>query len=679
MSEAEGKNKTPPGEDELGSTTSFSGATVRPGGHIGPYKLLRILGEGGFAVVYLAERERPIRRRVALKIIKPGMDSKQVIARFEAERQALALLDHPNIAQVYDAGTTAFGHPYFVMECAKGVSLTEHCDRQKLTIDERLALFLQICEAVQHAHHKGIIHRDIKPSNIQVCIEGEHFIPKIIDFGVAKALSQPLTERTLVTEQGQMVGTPEYMSPEQAQLTNQDIDTRTDIYSLGVLLYRLLTAKLPFDSETLREGGIEQARQIICEESPRTPSTRLSSLSVEESTKLARSCQTDVRTLRRRLRGDLDWITLKAMEKDRTRRYQTAHALAEDIQRHLNHEPVVAGPPSKIYRLKKFFRKHRAQAIRAATTAILVAALLVVAVLLVKAKEEAKKAARDEHKATLSKAQELRYKGQFEQARTKVENVLNSEHVGPEARLLYARLVWQLEGPHRAEEEAKKLLNEKKEIAGPAYLLLARIYLVTDPKNTEYKQIANNYQQRGERLSPQNAEAYFNRAMMADTVEETLEHLNDALELDSGHYASRRARALACYALRRYRRMQRDVEVMLHQRGHDPLGYSLMAIALRETGDFAEAVDHHSKAIRLSDDDPELHSHRYETYLRMGNYQRALKDAQRCVELDPKRREESTGRSWVPIPRNDRHSKHGPTDTSSTFCGLGSPSTCRRQ
>ncbi len=329
------------------------------GTYIGSYKLLRILGEGGFGIVYLAEQQRPIKRQVALKIIKPGMDSTQVIRRFEAERQALALLDHPNVAHVYDADTTEAGRPYFAMEFVKGVPITEHCDRQKLTIEERLRLFIQVCEAIQHAHQKGIIHRDIKPSNIQVCIEGEQAIPKVIDFGVAKALSQPLTERTLVTEQGQLIGTPEYISPEQAEMTNQDIDTRSDIYSLGVLLYELLTGTLPFESQTLRRGSLDQMRQIIRETEPKTPSTRVSSLDAEASTRLAKCCQNDTATLRRRLRGDLDWITLKAMDKDRMRRYQTAHALAEDIERHLNNEPVLAGRPGTLYRFQKLVRRNK--------------------------------------------------------------------------------------------------------------------------------------------------------------------------------------------------------------------------------------------------------------------------------------------------------------------------------
>jgi WD40 repeat protein/serine/threonine protein kinase len=347
------------------------------GSTIGDYKLLRILGEGGFGIVYLAQQERPIRRQVALKIIKPGMDSAQVIRRFEAERQALALLDHPNVAHVYDAGTTEAGRPYFAMEYVKGVPITEHCDRQKLTIEERLRLFVQVCEAIQHAHQKGIIHRDIKPSNIQVCIQGEQAIPKVIDFGVAKALSQPLTERTLVTEQGQLIGTPEYISPEQAEMTNQDIDTRADIYSLGVVLYELLTGTLPFESQTLRRGSLEQMRQILRDTEPKTPSTRVSSLDAETLTRVARCCHSDVPSLRRRLRGDLDWITLKAMEKDRMRRYQTAHALAEDIERHLNNEPVLAGRPGTLYRFQKLVRRN--QGVFAAVVAV--ATVLVLGVL----------------------------------------------------------------------------------------------------------------------------------------------------------------------------------------------------------------------------------------------------------------------------------------------------------
>ncbi|MFC1792800.1 protein kinase [Planctomycetota bacterium] len=363
-------------------TANFGDGAVGPSEQIGPYKLLRILGEGGYGIVYLAERQRPVKRRVALKVIKPGMDTKQVIARFEAERQALALLDHPNIAHVFNAGTTKAGRPYFAMEYVKGDPITEHCDRYKLTIEERLKLFMTVCEAVQYAHQKAIIHRDIKPSNILVAYEGEKAVPMIIDFGVAKALSQSLTERTLVTEQAQIVGTPEYMSPEQAEMTGQDIDTRTDVYSLGVLLYELLTGTLPFDSQTLRKDGPERMRRMIREQDPKIPSVRFSTVEREKSVSLAGLRRTDIRTLERRLHGELDWITLKAMDKDRTRRYQTAYALAEDIQRYLNQEPVLAGPPSTIYKFSKFASRNKGLFVSVAVIAAVVVVAAVISFVL---------------------------------------------------------------------------------------------------------------------------------------------------------------------------------------------------------------------------------------------------------------------------------------------------------
>ena len=331
----------------------------QPGGRIDKYKLLSILGEGGMGIVYLAEQERPVKRQVALKVIKPGMDSKRVLARFEAEQQALALMEHPHIARVHDAGLTPGGRPYFVMEHVKGIPINEYCDKHRLSIEERLRLFLHVCEAVQYAHQKGIIHRDLKPSNILVTIEDENAAPKVIDFGVARAISQPLTERTFYTEQGQLIGTPEYMSPEQADSSNQDVDTRTDVYSLGILLYELIAGVLPFDPHTLRDQGIDGVRKIICEEEPQTPSTKLSRTSNEESTRSAQRRRTNPRQLQRRLRGDLDWITLKAMEKDRTRRYAAAGELAADVQRHLNNEPITAGRPSLTYKARKFVKRNR--------------------------------------------------------------------------------------------------------------------------------------------------------------------------------------------------------------------------------------------------------------------------------------------------------------------------------
>ncbi|MFC1636027.1 tetratricopeptide repeat protein [Planctomycetota bacterium] len=366
----------------------------RPGGWIGRYKLLSVLGEGGMGIVYLAEQAQPIKRTVALKVIKPGMDSVRVIARFEAERQALALLDHPNIAHVYDAGTTEAGRPYFVMEYVEGLPITEHCDHHKLTIDERLKLFLKVCHAVNHAHQKGIIHRDIKPSNILVSTLDHQAVPKIIDFGVAKALSQPLTGRTLITEQGRLFGTPEYMSPEQANMAEHDIDTRSDIYSLGILLYVLLTGALPFDAKNLRDGGFDNILRVICETDPKTPSNRLTSMG-EEAKTFAENRRTEVQTLAKHLRKELEWIPLKAMRKERTERYRSASELADDIENYLKGEPLVAGPPGTGYKLKKFVQRNRVLAIGiGAILAILVAGVAISTIFAIRAKRALDREAR---------------------------------------------------------------------------------------------------------------------------------------------------------------------------------------------------------------------------------------------------------------------------------------------
>jgi len=321
-----------------------------PAPRIPGYRIVRTLGEGGMGIIYLADQTEPVKRRVAIKLIKPGMDSKQVLARFEAEQQALALLDHPGIAQVYNAGTTETGRPYFVMEYVKGIALIDHCEHYRLSIEERLNLFIQVCDAIQHAHQKGIIHRDIKPSNILVTIENEKPILKIIDFGIAKAISTQLTEHTLYTQQGQMIGTPDYMSPEQAEITNQDIDTRSDIYSLGVVLYELLTGVLPFDSKKLREAPLGELQKIIEQTDPPRPSARLSSLG-EQAKEVARKRKTDASSLARRLHKELEWIPLKAMRKERTHRYRSASEFADDIKNYLHGNPLIAGPESVSYQI----------------------------------------------------------------------------------------------------------------------------------------------------------------------------------------------------------------------------------------------------------------------------------------------------------------------------------------
>ena len=333
--------------------------TEKAGDKIGRYKLLQQIGEGGCGVVYMADQEEPVRRRVALKVIKLGMDTKQVIARFEAERQALAMMDHPNIAKVLDAGATETGRPYFVMELVRGIRITDYCDQNNLPTRERLNLFNQVCNAIQHAHQKGIIHRDIKPSNILVTMHDGVPVPKVIDFGIAKATEQRLTDKTLFTAFEQFMGTPAYMSPEQAEMSGLDIDTRSDIYALGVLLYELLTGKTPFDAKELLQAGLDEMRRTIREKEPARPSTCLSTMLDADLTTVAKHRQADPSKLTHLLRGDLDWIVMKTLEKDRTRRYETASGLAADIQRHLQNEPVIARPPSHLYRFQKLVRRNK--------------------------------------------------------------------------------------------------------------------------------------------------------------------------------------------------------------------------------------------------------------------------------------------------------------------------------
>jgi len=620
----------------------ISPPTEDSGTVIGRYKLLEKIGEGGMAVVYMAEQQRPIRRKVALKIIKLGMDTKSVIARFEAERQALAMMDHPNIAKVLDAGATETGRSYFVMDLVPGLSITEYCDKNRLSIKERLKLFISVCNAVQHAQQKGIIHRDIKPSNIMVTMHDGKSVPKVIDFGIAKATNQRLTEKTLFTRYAHIIGTPAYMSPEQAELSDLDVDTRTDIYSSGVLLYELLTGTTPFSEEKLREAGYLQMQKIICEEEPTKPSTKLSTLG-KALTDVAKLHNSSPEILPKLVSGDLDWIVLKSLEKDRTHRYETTNAMALDVQRHLDDEPVQARAPKTMYRLQKYACRHRSQIIIVTVIAVLIISMMFILSMWNQNRLQLAEAESLKHKSTLFDAREAFTGGDLDSALEIVKSILLSENVGSEARLLHAQIVLDLQGPTAAVQELEALLSNPEEIPeevnGKAHFLLAKIYYDSDPdalgRTEEYRLKWEHHHSQAEKLLPMSADAYLLKATSAGTVRKTLELLDKALELDDKHYDSLRERAYLHYLNKDYFKMATDAVKMTVIRPNHPLGYSLCAIAQRELKQFDDVLKYHNKAIELAPDEPVFYDQRRQTFMQLGQYKNALRDAQKCFQLDP--------------------------------------------
>jgi len=454
--QADGFLEVPAAEVTLDGSPLLEG----PGTVIGPYKLLEKIGEGGMAVVYMAEQERPLRRRVALKIIKLGMDTKEVTARFEAERQALALMDHPCIAKVFDAGATDTGRPFFVMELVQGISITQYCDQNKLRPKDRLELFMQVCQAVQHAHQKGIIHRDIKPANVMVTTHDGEPVPKVIDFGIAKATKQRLTERTMFTRYAHIIGTPAYMSPEQAELGDMDIDTRSDIYSLGVLLYELLVGTTPLSEEELRRAGYLEMQRIIREQEPSKPSTKLSTLG-DTVTEIARHRNVSPDVLTKTIRGDLDWIVMKALDKSRDRRYDNASAFALDVQRHLNSQAVSARAPSTLYLMQTFLRRHPSQVAVSLVTLPLLLTLIVTLLLWNRGRLERLRNEASSDASTLAQVNRWMERNDLKRARQSLETLVSSQHVGTEVRRLRAQILSDIHEQIR--QCTDRITNEPKD------------------------------------------------------------------------------------------------------------------------------------------------------------------------------------------------------------------------
>ena len=498
-------------------TTSVPLPLETPGTQIGPYKLLQQIGEGGMGVVWMAEQLEPVRRRVALKVIKPGMDSRQVIARFESERQALAMMDHPSIARVLDAGTTQAGRPYFVMELVHGVPLTKFCQENRFTVRQRLELLIPVCHAIQHAHQKGIIHRDIKPNNVLVTMYDDKPVPKVIDFGVAKAIEQSLTEKTLFTQYGTLVGTLEYMSPEQAEMNALGVDTRSDVYSLGVLLYELLTGTTPLDGTSLREAAWQEMLRRIKEEEPPRPSHRLSSSGTLKQ--FAAVCRAEPTQLTKMVHGELDWIVMKCLEKDRTRRYETPNGFARDLQRYLADEPVEACPPSTVYRLRKTARKHKWAIATAASFMTLILIGLVVSISLAGAAMKARNEAVRAHEASeKALANETTARTEAEEARKRAELLVTQLQTA--TRLVNEGIGMAMCGqPVDAYQKFSQAIEAEPNYR-EAYIQRANLYL----KSGSWDLAAADFERRFQMANRANAITHFERALLRMYLDDSAGH-----------------------------------------------------------------------------------------------------------------------------------------------------------